>query len=72
VNSTNLEKNKTQPAICTPAIIKANMKRILVRGITLEGDFQCRTVKKITRGAVNIVNQYIKIETVATSSAMES
>jgi hypothetical protein len=45
LDSTRLEKNKIQPAICKPAMKNANMKRILVRGMMLVGVFQCLTLK---------------------------
>jgi hypothetical protein len=57
VDSTRLDKNKTQPAICKPAMKNANMKRILVRGMMPEGVFQCLTIKYIARGAVKRVTK---------------
>ena len=67
-----MENMNSQPAICSPAIINAITKRIFVRGMRLDGEFQCRIVKYITSGAVKIVNQYINMESVATASAMLS
>ena len=53
-------------------MINAITNRIFVRGMILDGEFQCRTVKYIAKGAVKIVNQNINIGTVATIRAMVS
>lgn len=53
-------------------MINASTNRIFVRGMTLEGEFQCRIVKYITRGAVKMANQYINMDAVATKRAMLS
>ena len=67
-----METTTIQAAICRLAIINARTNRNLVRGMMLDGEFQCRTVKYITTGAVKMVNQYINMEAVATSRAMVS
>ena len=57
LDKSKVENTKIQMTNCRLAIINARTNRILVLGIILDGEFQCRTVKYITKGAVKIVNQ---------------